>query len=239
MNVTAPSPEQTDPHLWLEEIDSPAAKAWVEAENARTMMALGDAQFEADREALLAELCRSDQVPWNMSQQWPAITRRGRHVYNVWKVATNPKGLWRRTRFESYRTASPEWEVLIDLDRLAREEGEDWVWARDAWLSPSHPRCLILLSRGGADVTFVREFDLIAKRFVTDGFVLPEGNHIALEWVDGDTLLVSSSLGERAATTCGLPRVVRCWRRDEPFEDADVVFGRLAGRADAVGLGDR
>ena len=50
---------ENDPYLWLEEIDSPAVKAWVETENARCMRALGDTRFEADRKALLAELDRA------------------------------------------------------------------------------------------------------------------------------------------------------------------------------------
>ena len=74
-------------------------------------------------------------------------------------------------------------------------------------MSATH--CLIWLSRGGADASVVREFDLTTKGFVTTGFKLPEGKHVMVNWVDNDTLLVASPLGENAATTSGYPLVFR------------------------------
>ncbi|WP_407114720.1 hypothetical protein [Bradyrhizobium sp. LMG 9283] len=38
--------------------------------------------------------------------------------------------------------------------------------------------CLLNLSEGGKDAVFVREFDAVAKTFVTNGFELPEGEHL-------------------------------------------------------------
>ncbi len=40
--------------------------------------------------------------------------------------------------------------------------------------SPTYKRALLSLSRGGADASVVREFDLATKAFVEDGFRLPE-----------------------------------------------------------------
>ena len=37
----------------------------------------------------------------------------------------------------SYRTAAPDWEVVLDLDALARAEGEDWVWHGCTSLPPA------------------------------------------------------------------------------------------------------
>ena len=48
-------------------------------------------------------------------------------VYNLWKDAKNPRGLWRRTTLAEFRNAEPAWETLLDIDRLATEEDKDWL----------------------------------------------------------------------------------------------------------------
>jgi prolyl oligopeptidase len=205
-----------DPFLWLEEMDGERARAWVAARNAETEKALCDDQFQRDRAAVLDMLNAPDRIP--------TITKSGGHVYNFWRDERNPKGLWRRTTLASYRTAVPEWEAMLDIDALAKAEGEDWVWRRCATLPPAHRRGLVQLSRGGADAIVVREFDLTDKRFVDGGFTLPEAKG-DVTWLDGDTVLVSSALGgEKFTTTSGYARTVRRWRRGTPFAEAPVVF---------------
>src|SRR5262249_10126065 len=148
----------------------------------------------------------------------------GGYVYNFWRDERNPKGLWRRTTLANYRTATPDWETMLDIDALAKAEGEDWGWHGCTTLPPAHRRGLVHLSRGGADAILIREFDLVDKRFVDGGFSLPEAKGSAT-WLDGDTLLVSSALGSDAyKTTSGYARTVRRWRRGAPFADAPVVF---------------
>src|SRR5262249_53353550 len=91
-------------------------------------------------------------------------------------------------------------------------------------LPPAHRHGLIQLSRGGADASVVREFDLVEKRFVTGGFSLPEAKGDAA-WLDGETLLVASALGREAfETESGYARAVRRWKRGVPFAEAPVVF---------------
>jgi len=119
-----------DPFAWLEEVDSAQARAWVVARNAETRNALCDTRFEQDRIALLDILNARDRIPW--------IVQRGGLVYNLWQDEQNPKGLWRRTSLASYRTSAPEWEVMLDIDALAKAEGEDWVWRGCTSLPPAH-----------------------------------------------------------------------------------------------------
>src|SRR5215467_14753054 len=155
-----------DPFVWLEEVDGREARAWVEARNAETTTALCDARFERDRTALLDILNAPDRIPW--------AAQRGGRVYNFWQDEHNPKGLWRRTTLASYRTTAPDWEVMLDIDALAKAEGEDWVWRGCTSLPPAHRHGLVQLSRRGADALVIREFDLAHKRFVEGGFFLPE-----------------------------------------------------------------
>jgi prolyl oligopeptidase len=205
-----------DPYLWLEEIDSPQVRAWVEARNAETVSALCDAQFEKDRAAVLDILNAPDRIAW--------VRQRGQLLYNLWQDAEHSKGLWRRTALVSYRSENPDWEILLDVDQLAKSEAEDWVWRGCATLAPGHRRGLVHLSRSGADAVVIREFDLVEKRFVDGGFHLSEAKGGA-DWVDENTLLVSSALGGEAfQTVSGYARTARLYRRGTEFAAAPVVF---------------
>ncbi|WP_426959664.1 prolyl oligopeptidase family serine peptidase [Muricoccus radiodurans] len=219
-----------DPWLWLEEVEGERALAWVEAQNAATLGRLADARFRADRDAVKAALDRPDKLPY--------VTRRGDRLYNFWQDAAHPRGIWRRTRLESYRATDPDWEVLLDLDALARAEGEDWVWQGATTLPPTHERGVLSLSRGGGDAVVLREFDLVARAFVAGGFVLPEAKG-GVGWVDADTLLLSSALGEGMATRSGYARTVRLWSRGTDPAAAAVIFACDEDHMAAWGSVDR
>ncbi len=211
-----PEAPTDDPYLWLEEMDGPRVREWLDARNAETAQALEDARFAADRKTALDLLNADDRIPF--------IGRRGPYVYNFWRDAAHPKGLWRRTTLADYRNAQPSWDVLIDVDALAAAEKEDWVWHGCTALPPGYARGLVMLSRGGADASVLREFDLDAKQFVADGFMLPEAKTGAA-WMDGDRLLVATPLGGADfATESGYARTVRLWRRGTPFTEAPIVF---------------
>jgi prolyl oligopeptidase len=204
-----------DPYLWLEEIDGERALAWVEAENAATLARFGDARFAADRDILTSIFDRPDNIP--------LIARRSARVFNFWKDATHSRGLWRATTLDSFRSTAPEWEILLDLDGLSAREGEDWTWSGATTIPGSHDRAILMLSRGGADAVVLREFDLSAREFVRGGFFLPEAKGGAA-WLDRDTLLLSSALGEDMATNSGYARTVRLWRRGDDPLAAPVIF---------------
>jgi prolyl oligopeptidase len=204
-----------DPYLWLEEIDGAQALAWVEAQNAATLARFGNARFAVDRGALTAIFDRPDNLP--------LIGRRGARVFNFWKEAEHPRGLWRATTLDSYRTDAPDWDILLDLDALAAREGEDWTWSGAVTIPGSHDRAILMLSRGGADAVVLREFDLPARDFVSGGFTLPEAKGGAA-WLDRDNLLLSSAWGEGMATNSGYARTVRLWRRGTNPSSAPIIF---------------
>src|SRR5439155_5125593 len=204
-----------DPYLWLEEVEGQRALDFVDRQSRLTLEAFGGRSFETDRDALAAIYDRTDNIPY--------VTRSGGLVYNLWKDAENPRGLWRRTTLADFRNAEPAWEMLLDIDRLATEEDEDWLLSWTQPLPGRSSRVITALSRGGSDAVTLREFDLDTKAFVTDGFTLPEAKS-GVEWIDADTLLLSSALGERMATNSGYARTVRLWRRGVPVERAPVLF---------------
>ncbi len=153
----------------------------------------------------------------------PLVTRRGDWFYNLWRDAEHPRGLWRRTTLASFCTAAPDWQTVIDLDALASAEGENWVWGGATSLAPAYRHCLVQLSRGGADATVVREFDLQTCQFVAGGFQLPEAK-TDVTWEDADHLLVGTDTGPGSLTDSGYPRTLRRWRRGTPLAAAPVVF---------------
>ncbi len=204
-----------DPYLWLEEVEGAAAVAWADEQSAATLRRFGNARFAVDRDTLTAILDRPDNIP--------VITRRGGFVYNFWRDAARPRGLWRRTTLAAYRGDDPGWEPLLDLDALAAVEQEDWVWGGGMARPRLHDRAMLRLSRGGSDAATYREFDLQTVRCADDGFALPEAKG-GVAWVDRDTLLLSSTLGACMATRPGYPRAVRLWGRGTDPEAAPVLF---------------
>ncbi len=197
-----------DPYLWLEEVEGERAVAWVDAQTERTRERIADDGWAADRDALTALLDRPDNLP--------IPTRRGGLLYNYWTDAAQPRGVWRRTTMESFLAGAPAWDVLLDLDALAAAEGVEWVWHGATTLAPGHERAVVSLSRGGSDAAELREFDLGARAFVAGGFRL-EASKGGADWVDRDTLLLSSALGGETAS--GYPSTIRLWRRGgAPFE---------------------
>jgi prolyl oligopeptidase len=154
----------------------------------------------------------------------PFVGRRGAYLYNFWQDAAHPRGLWRRTTLEEYRRARPEWDVLLDVDALAGQENESWVWQGATVLrSGGYRLALVELSRGGADASVVREFDLEERSFVEDGFRLPEAK-TDVGWIDAGQIYVATDFGPGSLTSSGYPRVVKQWRRGTPLSEATVVY---------------
>lgn len=205
-----------DDHLALEEVDGAEARAFVAASNEKALSALtGDRRYEPFRQQAEAILTATDRIP--------GVNFLGEGLGNFWQDAANPKGVWRRTTLDSYRTAQPQWETLIDIDALAKAEGRDWVFKGADCLAPDETRCLINLSDGGKDAVTVREFDLTTKTFVESGFIIPEGKH-RLTWLDRDTLLIATDFGPNTMTESGYPFIVKSLKRGHPLAHATEVY---------------
>ncbi len=225
-----PAEMPADPHLWLEDVTGEKPLAWVRDRNARSVAALAESDGFRDLERrILAILDSKERIP--------LVTKIGDRFYNFWRDADHPKGLWRRTTLEEYRTSSPAWETVLDLDALARTESENWVWHGATVLEPEDRFCLVSLSRGGADADVVREFDLRTKAFVPDGFRLPEAKS-RVAWRDHDSLFVATDFGPGTLTSSGYPRIVRQWKRGTPLEAAETVFEATATDMSAAGWRD-
>jgi prolyl oligopeptidase len=223
----APAPE--DRYLWLEDVTGEKALEWARARNAESARVLETADF-AELEKRILDILDSDA-------RIPYVTKLGPWYYNFWRDAKNPRGLWRRTTLPEYRKEQPAWETVIDLDALAAEEKENWVWHGADCLKPEYRRCLVSLSRGGADADVIREFDLEAKAFVKDGFFVPESKNGA-SWLDADTLYVGTDFGPGSMTTSGYPRIAKVWKRGTPLSAAETAYEAKADDMSAYAMRD-
>ncbi len=225
-----PAEDNDDPYLWLEDVTADNALDWVRARNEPTIAEFGDADFDEMRAEALEVLDTDARIPY--------VRRRGDYLYNFWRDAANPRGLWRRTTLDSYRRDSPEWDVLIDVDALRRADDEKWVWAGATVIEPEFTRALVNLSRGGSDAMIVREFDMITREFIPDGFALPEAKS-QIGWADPDTVLVGTDFGADSLTESGYPRIVKRWRRGTPLSDAETIFEGTRTDVSAAANADR
>ena len=215
---------EEDPYIWLEEFSSPEAMAWVEERNARTRGVLeADPRYGQFHDQALAILSSQDRIP--------AVAFRHGKLYNFWQDAEHLRGIWRRTTLESYRTAEPAWETVLDIDALGAEEGRSWVYKGATCLAPENVRCLVSLSDGGADATEVREFDLAAGGFVEGGFLIPMSQQ-GFAWEDENHLLVATDWSGEDMTSSGYPYIVKRVTRGEPLAEAVEIF---RGDKDDVG----
>jgi prolyl oligopeptidase len=216
------APEPTDENVWLEEIYGEEQLAWVKEQNSRTEDLLEDADYARLEGSILEVLDSTDRIAM--------VGKRGDWYYNFWKDRQNPKGLWRRTTWESYCTDSPEWDVLLDVDALAAAEGQEWVFHGATFLRPEagepYRLALLALSPDGGDANRYREFDVETRAFVDPaqgGFDLPtaKGN---VSWLDADTLLVASTADGLPKTASSYARTAVTLKRGVPLAGAPRLF---------------
>jgi prolyl oligopeptidase len=228
MTEAPPAPkinQVEDPNLWLEDVTGDKALDWVRQQNAVATNELkARPDFQPTQQRLLAIYNSRDRIPF--------VSKNGRYYYNFWMDEKNPRGLWRRTTLEEYRKPEPAWEIVLDVDQLAKDEKENWIWEGANFLEPDYDRALLSLSRGGSDASVVREFDVEKKAFVPDGFKLPEAKS-DVAWRNRDTIYVGTDFGPGSLTKSGYPRLVKEWKRGMPLSDAKLV---REGKEDDVSI---
>ncbi|WP_269792245.1 prolyl oligopeptidase family serine peptidase [Stenotrophomonas sp. Iso1] len=205
-----------DQYAWLEDVTGDKPLTWVKEQNAQSEGRLAQSPQFKQMEAGIREVLDSDA-------KIPGVEKIGDYYYNFWKDKQHERGIWRRTTLVEYRKAEPLWETVLDLDALNKAEGENWVWHGANCLRPEYTRCLIALSRGGADADVTREFDLSNKQWIQDGFFRPEAKG-GLGWIDQNNVFVYTDFGDGTMTTSGYPRVVKRWQRGTPITAATPVY---------------
>lgn len=219
------TPDSPDPWLWLADLKSAKAQDWVKAHNDKALAALkSDPRYAETHDALLKILDANDRIADGQLDHGD--------VLNFWQDKDHVRGLWRKTTIADYKTATPHWETLLDVDKLDADEHANFVW-QGADCAPGNDHCLLTLSPGGSDATTVREFDPSTKSFIKDGFTLPLSK-LNATYVDKDTVLFGTDFGPGSMTKSSYPRIVKLWHRGEKISDAKTVF--TAGENDVSAI---
>ncbi len=208
--------QHSDPFLWLEDVSGEKALAWVRSHNEKSLAFFKkDSRFAKIEEEVRKILLANDRLPY------PAL--RDGWVYNFWQDNVHVRGIWRRAKLEEYVKPTPQWHTILDLDALATQEKENWVWAGVDCLPPKHTRCLLRLSRGGKDASVVREFDVETMKFVPNGFEVPEAKS-RVTWKDENSVFVGTDFGPGSLTDSGYPRIAKLWERGTPLASATTLL---------------
>lgn len=228
--ATRTEPDATDPYLWLEEVEGDRALDWVRRQNERSLAVIQrHPAYEANLAAAMDLATSRERIPYG-------AVRDGM-VYNFWQDDTNVRGLWRRTTLASYKSSDPQWETVLDFDKLAALEDKNWVFKGTDCLQRKGERttrCMVSLSDGGKDAIIRREFDLVARTFVDNGFVTSEAKQ-GMAWIDQDTMLITTDWGNDGSTLTesGYPSSARLWKRGQSLDDAVKIY---AGQLTDVGV---
>jgi prolyl oligopeptidase len=206
-----------DPYVYMEEAEGAKALEFARAENARSLPQLqNDPRYAGLYADALKIVTAKDRIP-NVSISGDGTLR------DFWQDADHVRGVWRTISFASYRTATPAWKTLLDVDALAKAEGKNWVFKGAECLAPDERLCLVSLSDGGKDAVEVREFDVSTGQFVPGGFHLPEAK-ANFSWIDKDTIAVATEWTPGDLTQSGYPYVLKTLKRGQPLSAAQEFY---------------
>jgi prolyl oligopeptidase len=213
----APAPQSLESLAWLEEVNSGRALDWVQAQDKRA---------RTDIEAMPGYAARyKATLDASTSGNISEVNVGGGYLYNFTQNARNPRGLWRRTTLESYRTLLPVWEPLLDLDELSRKENRRWAFA-GIWREPTqNKRAIVALSDAGKDEVELREFDIESRSFVQAGFYSPPAKQ-RFAWAGPDALMIATDFPGAAGvqrTTSGYAAQMRLWQRGTALAQAPLI----------------
>ena len=206
---------QEDPYLWLEEVDGTKALEFVNMHNKESFDKLSNTK---DYKPIYD---KSLEI-YNSTDRIVTPTIYGDFIYNFWQDKEHVRGIWRRTTKKSYLSGNPEWDLLLDLDKMAEKDGIKWVYKGANGLYPDYNLFLVNLSKGGGDAVVVREFDVAKKEFVVNGFSIDESKGGA-SYIDRNSLIISSDFGKGTMTSSGYPRQVKIWKRGTALSDAELI----------------
>lgn len=208
-----------DKYLWLEEVEGEKAINWVKSQNERSLAHLQSNPIYKKLEADALAIVQS-------KERLTFGGYFGGYVSNFWQDDKQIRGVWRRSDFASWSKGKPKWETILDMDALSKAEGKNWVYKGAECLDDNNlwnTNCMLSLSNGGKDANEKREFNVKTRKFVKNGFVIPEAKS-DITWLDINNMLVSTDWGEGSLTESGYPFIVKMHARGKDLKDAKEVF---------------
>lgn len=200
---------------YLEEVTSPQALRFAEIENVLSIARLKtDPLFSVIEKEVLDIITAKDKLP--------TIFFAHGFLYQYWQDQIQVRGQLKRLSVEDYNASKNNWEVVFDLDVVAKVEDKNWVWKGLDCYKKDETKCLFFLSNGGKDAVVTREFDLAKKDFVKDGFIFPEGKS-NFEWYDENTLFWGDGTNSDHLTDSGYPQKLKLIKRGQKLNQALLI----------------
>lgn len=139
--TTAATAEHEDPYIWLEEVESEESLKFATEANAKCLSSLGDPKTSDTKtyENVLSILESDDRIAYVSHygyEKGDDDDVKNEIMMNLWKDSKNPKGLWRKTTLESYKSDNPQWETVLDIDELAKKRR--YLLGLEGCLLPPH-----------------------------------------------------------------------------------------------------
>jgi prolyl oligopeptidase len=146
------------------------------------------------------------------------VTRRGDWLYNLWRDAAQPA----RPVAAHHAGRVPQGPAGLGNGDRPRRPGPQprgkLGLGRRHLPGPDYRRCLVSLSRGGADAKVVREFDTVGQALRRRRLRLPEAKTASTG--STPTRLRGTDFGPGSLTDSGYPRIIKRWQRGQPLADA-------------------
>lgn len=200
---------------YLEEIDSPEVRRFYEVENVLSVARLKtDPLFPVIEKEILDVITAKDKLP--------AIYFHDNQLYQYWQDQVHVRGQLKRISVADYNARKDNWEVVLDLDAIAKAENQNWVWKGHNCYKKNNKMCLVFLSNGGKDAVTAREYNLETKQFVENGFSFPESKS-QFEWFDENTLLWTDATDRDKLTTSGYPQTLKYIKRGQKLDQATFI----------------
>lgn len=213
---TVAAEQQADAFLWLEDVTADRSMEWVAEMNRQTAEAYKS-------QPIYQQLYQEALQALNNKTRIPQLSQRGKWLYNYWKDAANPRGVYRRIKLQDFKQGRNKWQTVLDMDKYNSEHDGSWTFNGMSCLSPEYRHCLAFLSPGGTDSTVMREFDMKKLTFVKGGFELPNSK-MRVAWRDKNNLFVATDFGQGSMTESGYPRILKSWERGKPLSAAKTLM---------------
>jgi prolyl oligopeptidase len=193
---------ESEGYTHLEERKNPKVLDWVNSENSKSLDKIGrGSEFDSKKKIIAKILDAKSTIP-----KFEVIDG---DLYTVFRPKSSSRGQWRKASLKSASISDPsKWEVVLDFDKLSAAESKKLSFDSAVCLKPAEKVCLILISIDGGDNTEVREFDLVQKKFVPNGFNFKKSFH-NVAWIDKDHVALNANFGEGTLTKMGLGNQLR------------------------------
>jgi prolyl oligopeptidase len=204
-----------DSYLYLEKAHSAKSVKWAKKQTTSAVQHLSSTpSYTALYEEASAMFGDDDKTNF-------AVIRNDGFAYAFVTTKHNPLGTLCRMTARDYKNGNDNWDVLLDVDALAKTEGTNWSFAGST-LSPNKERLMISLSPDGGDAKVVREFDIKTKSFTNAGLDLELGK-IRFTYVDDDTLYVASNC-DGEVTKSSYAKNLRLVKRGINYQDSEIIY---------------